>query len=242
MDGKVIRIIIASLVVGAVLTYSLSLYHTTGLEEQLLGLRLEVDRLRGEELKARNLEGEIHGLEAVNGNLRSSMTSLQGERTNLTGLLRSKSAQVARLNLQLSALQSNYTDLMGKYAALTQPASQNVSIGNFSLTLSVTKILYRYTEPVQGEVRVFYRTGEPFTGEVNVYVVDDEHRSGISHGNWQVVNGTCYFTIQAPVFLYGPGRYTIFVMGLYESGGAIIGQWEYDDPVGQLTSIQLVAV
>jgi hypothetical protein len=126
------------------------------------------------------------------------------------------------LNQTYTELLRQYEDLLFHFNLLNNPASNFTTVNDLNITLAVHHTTYYYKDPVSGNVTITYLNGTAFKGIFVIYVLPQFGRHGMTTYSGLEINVFTEFYISSPVFLYGPGNYTIGISNLYTADGYMI--------------------
>lgn len=147
---------------------------------------------------------------------------LQSQISDMVIQIRSLNQSYQRLLSNYRSLNQSYEKLLNDYRMLNAPASKFSSAGDLDYRITTNQQVYRYTDPVSGNVSIYYRNGTAFRGTFSIYSRHME--TGTTASGWTFsVNGYGSFIVQPPQsFSRGPGTYRIGLIFLYDSAGYMI--------------------
>jgi len=171
-----------------------------------------------------NSLNQINSLNADKADLQSQVNLLISDKTTLSGNITLLNNQFTALNESYIDLQQKYEDLLFHYNLLNKPASSFTTVKDLNISLAIDRTIYYYKDPVSGNVTITYLNGTGFEGIFSIYVVPIFGGYGRTdyHSNPIVKNGFADFYLPSPIFVYGPGNYTIGIAGLSTVDGYVI--------------------
>jgi hypothetical protein len=113
--------------------------------------------------------------------------------------------------------------LLFHYNLLNKPVSNFTTVKDLNIKLSVDHTTFYYKDPVTGNVTITYLNGTGFEGSFTLQVQPDFGMGGGVGSNHILTDGFCEFKLSEPVFIYGPGNYTIYLMSISTTDGYLVG-------------------
>ena len=155
--------------------------------------------------------------------LNNSYVQLLQEHVELASEFSTLTADYSYLNESYVKLLQQYEDLLFHYNLINGSASNFTTVQDLQITLSMQRTTYYYKDPVSGNVTIMYLNGNAFEGSFTI-AVEPDSGAGVGKGSSHTItSGFAEFYISPPVFLYGPGKYTIYVMSVTTTDGYIVG-------------------
>ena len=155
-----------------------------------------------------------------NSKLEQQIDQLESRVKDLQDQLESKDNQISDLQSQFSILQDQVDELQSQLKLLNAPVSSFTTINDLKITIATHKHVYSYKEPVSGNVTVYYLNGTAFKGSFVIYI--ELLGDGMTSGMTFPVEGYGEFHVKTPTFRFGPGKYRIGILVLYDAEGFII--------------------
>ena len=173
------------------------------------------------------LEQQISQLEEQVKDLQNQLTSKDNQILELQNQLTDKETEISNLQNQISILKSQLAEktkqldeLQSQLKILNAPISNFTTINDLKITITTHKHIYSYKEPISGNVTVYYLNGTAFKGTFVIYI--ERLERGSLQGMTFPVEGYGEFHVKSPAFMYGPGKYRIGILALYDAEGFVI--------------------
>jgi len=195
--------VIIGLVIGLILGYAITGSNTSKLEQQIGQLEEQVK------------------------DLQNQLTSKYNQILELQNQLADKETEISNLQNQISILKSQLAEkikqideLQSQLKILNAPISNFTTINDLEITITTHKHVYIYKEPISGNVTIYYINGTAFKGSFSIYI--ERLEGGMVSGHTFPVDGYGEFYVKTPAFSYGPGKYRIGILVLYDAEGFVI--------------------
>ena len=230
--------VMVGLVIGLVLGYAITGPNNSKLEQQIDQLESRVidlqDQLESKDNQISDLQSQIEDkntqintlqdqmadLQSQIGELQNQLTSKNNQILELQNQLADKETEISDLQSQISILQDQVDELQSQLKLLNAPVSSFTTINDLKITIATHKHVYSYKEPVSGNVTVYYLNGTAFKGSFVIYI--ELLGDGMTSGMTFPVEGYGEFHVKTPTFRFGPGKYRIGILVLYDAEGFII--------------------
>ncbi|MEM2103891.1 MAG: hypothetical protein QW717_03265 [Candidatus Bathyarchaeia archaeon] len=171
------------------------------LNSQIASLNSQIADLRDQKDKLQNwLQGNITYYTSGVNSLNSQIINLQNQIVLLN-------ARITALNESYIGLLEEYEDLLFHYNLLNKPASSFLTIHDLIIKFTLDHTTYYYKDPVSGNVSITYLNGTAFKGKISFYVKSAHATTTL--GVTVKVDGFTKFYLSPPVFMHGPGNYTV---------------------------------
>ena len=153
--------------------------------------------------------------------LEDQIGDLSSKYNLLNSTCSSLNSTYANLNETYTELQRQYEDLLFHYNLLNEPASNFTTVADLEIEIAVDYSIYYYQDPVAGNVTITYLNGTAFKGTFILYIRHLPTESMSTTAGF-AVDGFTAFYLSPPIFLRGPGNYTIGIASLADADGYII--------------------
>lgn len=201
MDEKLVALVIITLLAGTGVGYGSGYVM---FQPQVSELKSDVS----------SLQSEVSTLTTNYNDLNTTYNDLVENYNNLN-------ATYNDLLANYNSLDTAYEDLLFHYNLLNGPASNFTTIQDLQIAFTTHRTTYYYKDPISGNVTITYLNGTAFRGAFTLYI---RHltKEGMSTTAWIAIDGFTEYYLSPPVFLYGPGNYTIGISSLSTADGYII--------------------
>jgi len=141
--------------------------------------------------------------------------------------------QEVKVSVNVTDFESGVKNVTLSCLNMYKPVSNFTTVKDLNITLCLHRTTYYYKDSVSGNVTITYLNGTGFEGIFSIYVVPIFGGYGRTdyHSNPVVKNGFAEFYLPSPVFVYGPGNYTIGIADLSTVEGYVIAANLWDPRV-----------
>lgn len=216
MRGKLIALILASLVIGIGVGYGFGYAMS---RQQVSNLQSQISTLT---TNYGNLNATHNQLNTMHDNLLGDYQELERQLSERDGQIQSLQEQLTKLEWDIGELNKSYETLLQQYNTMNPPVNVSTTLSDFDVTISSSHGIYIHDEStsysIQFSVTIHYSNGTHFEGEFGWRVRCPDGTTLNMGSVYEVQNGDGDFSFES-YWLHGLGKYYFYIWKLTDRFG-----------------------